>query len=110
MHEPLVTENKRVVCASSFLLVLGLCDRCPPPPHPANPTPARLLARAFTALPDHVAFCWKQDRITDHRANVSRHGWEAMMRGELLDTFLDALRQRSRTEQLKLAGLGDAPN
>ncbi|CAM9874137.1 unnamed protein product [Laminaria digitata] len=51
-----------------------------------------------------------QDRITDHRANVSRHGWEAMMRGELLDTFLDALRQRSRTERLKLAGLGDPPN
>eukprot|EP00904_Undaria_pinnatifida_P012233 jgi/Undpi1/813/HiC_scaffold_10.g04277.m1 len=50
-----------------------------------------------------------QDRITDHRANVSRHGWEAMMRGELLDTFLDALRQRSRTEQLKAAGRGDPP-
>ncbi|CAM9560476.1 unnamed protein product [Ascophyllum nodosum] len=46
-----------------------------------------------------------QDRITDHRANVSRHGWEAMMRGELLDTFLEALRERDRTEQLKAAGL-----
>lgn len=46
-----------------------------------------------------------QDRITDHRANVSRHGWEAMMRGELLDAFLDALREKSRTEQLNAAGL-----
>lgn len=46
-----------------------------------------------------------QDRITDHRASYSRHGWDAMMRGELLEAFLDALAEKSRSEQLKAAGL-----
>eukprot|EP00752_Nemacystus_decipiens_P007340 g6566.t1 len=46
-----------------------------------------------------------QDRITDHRASYSRHGWDAMMRGELLEAFLEALAEKSRSEQLKAAGL-----
>ncbi|CAN0098934.1 unnamed protein product [Ectocarpus sp. 4 AP-2014] len=46
-----------------------------------------------------------QDRITDHRANYSRHGWEAMMRGEMLGDFLEAMRDKTQSEQLKAAGL-----
>ncbi|CAM9300797.1 unnamed protein product [Scytosiphon promiscuus] len=46
-----------------------------------------------------------QDRITDHRANYSRHGWESMLRGELLEDFQDALIEKSRLEKLKAAGL-----
>ncbi|CAN0248214.1 unnamed protein product, partial [Hapterophycus canaliculatus] len=46
-----------------------------------------------------------QDRITDHRANYSRHGWESMLRGELLEDFQDALIEKSRLEKLKSAGL-----
>ncbi|CAB1108212.1 unnamed protein product [Ectocarpus sp. CCAP 1310/34] len=46
-----------------------------------------------------------QDRITDHRANYSRHGWEAMMRGEMLGDFVEAMRDKTQSEQLKAAGL-----
>lgn len=47
----------------------------------------------------------RQDRITDHRANYSRHGWESMFRGELLDDFQGALIEKNRLEKLKAAGL-----
>lgn len=52
----------------------------------------------------------RQDRITDHRAGYSRHGWDAMMRGELLEDFLAALAEKDRLEQLKAAGLQTAPS
>eukprot|EP01027_Heterolobosea_sp_BB2_P002093 GEZU01003147.1.p1 GENE.GEZU01003147.1~~GEZU01003147.1.p1 ORF type:complete len:478 (-),score=105.04 GEZU01003147.1:78-1511(-) len=41
-----------------------------------------------------------QERITDHRVNLTLHGMEKMMEGELLDEFIEALQLDAQTEQL----------
>ncbi|KAF0852974.1 mitochondrial peptide chain release factor 1 (Rf1) [Andalucia godoyi] len=41
-----------------------------------------------------------QDRITDHRIGFSKHGYQFMMDGELLDDFVNALDQKDREERL----------
>lgn len=46
-----------------------------------------------------------QDRITDHRVHVTFHGWVAMMKGELLDDFQDALKRRDQASNAKAAGM-----
>lgn len=43
---------------------------------------------------------YPQSRITDHRINLTLHGIEQMLRGELLDGFLTKLRQTSAQENL----------
>ena len=41
-----------------------------------------------------------QNRVTDHRANVSKFDMDAMMRGELLDELMDALEAQEQEEAL----------
>nr|AMK98478.1 mitochondrial peptide chain release factor 1 [Vischeria sp. CAUP Q 202] len=49
-----------------------------------------------------------QDRITDHRVSLSKHGMERMLNGELLEDFSAALRGKEETEKLQqlLEGTG----
>lgn len=41
-----------------------------------------------------------QGRVTDHRIAVTEHGIDAIMNGENLDTFFEALRLQHQTELL----------
>lgn len=41
-----------------------------------------------------------QGRVTDHRIGVTEHGIDAIMNGENLDTFFDALRLQNQAELL----------
>lgn len=41
-----------------------------------------------------------QGRVTDHRIGVTEHGIDAVMNGENLDTFFDALRLQNQAELL----------
>jgi len=42
-----------------------------------------------------------QDRITDHRIGLSKHGVSGMLRGEMLDEFWGALKDAEQTAQLE---------
>ena len=42
-----------------------------------------------------------QDRITDHRVGVSKHGMPNMLRGDLLEDFWDALKAAEQTAALE---------
>ena len=42
-----------------------------------------------------------QDRVTDHRISLSKHGIDRMMEGELLEEFTDALRAADEAERLQ---------
>ena len=42
-----------------------------------------------------------QKRVTDHRVALSRYDMDAMLRGELLDDFLDALDSAAREQAVK---------
>lgn len=44
---------------------------------------------------------YNQARITDHRVNLSKYGMEAMMEGEFLEEFIEALKIHNRIELLK---------
>jgi peptide chain release factor 1 len=46
-----------------------------------------------------------QGRVTDHRVGVTEHGIEAVMSGQRLQHFIDALEMHHRT--LLLAKLGE---
>lgn len=57
-------------------------------------------------------FNFTQNRITDHRVNVSKFDMAAMMRGELLDDLIDALASAEEEEGLRAAlaeGDSEAP-
>mmetsp|Transcript_18939 Transcript_18939/g.31061 ORF Transcript_18939/g.31061 Transcript_18939/m.31061 type:complete len:428 (-) Transcript_18939:109-1392(-) len=43
---------------------------------------------------------FQQGRITDHRVNVTKHGIDRMLAGELLDDFIDALALKEEAEKL----------
>lgn len=42
-----------------------------------------------------------QDRVTDHRISLSKHGMDRMMDGELLEEFTDALAAADEAERLQ---------
>lgn len=44
---------------------------------------------------------YAQDRVTDHRVSLSKHGVERMMDGEMLDEFAEALRAAEEKERLQ---------
>ena len=44
---------------------------------------------------------YAQDRITDHRVGLSKHGMTAMLRGELLDEFWEALKNAEQSAALE---------
>jgi peptide chain release factor 1 len=49
-------------------------------------------------------------RVTDHRVGVTEHALEAVLAGERLDGFVDALRRKWQAESLATLGAGgDAP-
>jgi peptide chain release factor 1 len=41
-----------------------------------------------------------QSRITDHRTNLNKFDMDSMLRGELLDEFIDAMRLQERAEAM----------
>ena len=41
-----------------------------------------------------------QDRITDHRVGLSRHGMDSMLAGEFLDSFSEALEEQMNQEAI----------
>ena len=45
-----------------------------------------------------------QGRITDHRISQTEHGMPAMMDGQLLDTFIDALAIQRQNDLLATLG------
>lgn len=45
-----------------------------------------------------------QGRITDHRVSLTEHGMSAMMDGQLLDTFIDALAIQRQNDLLATLG------
>jgi peptide chain release factor 1 len=47
-------------------------------------------------------------RVTDHRVGVTEHGMEAVMGGERLDAFVDALRLQHQADLLAALGTGGA--
>jgi len=49
---------------------------------------------------------YPQNRVTDHRVNISSFNLPAVMDGEL-DQFIDELSQRDETERLSSIGEGD---
>lgn len=44
---------------------------------------------------------FNQSRVTDHRVNLTKHDVDAMMRGEVLDEFIDALAMADQLRQLE---------
>lgn len=42
-----------------------------------------------------------QDRITDHRIGLTLHNLDLMMEGELLEEFIQPLKQKDRLEQIE---------
>lgn len=44
---------------------------------------------------------YAQDRVTDHRVSLSKHGVERMMDGEMLGEFSEALRAADEGERLQ---------
>ena len=62
-----------------------------------------------SARSDRVrTYNFTQNRITDHRVGLSKHNVDAMMKGECLDEFIDALEDASKEEQLKALVSEDA--
>ena len=45
-----------------------------------------------------------QGRVTDHRVGVTEHGIEAVLSGERLFVFIDALRQQHQADLLESIG------
>jgi len=45
---------------------------------------------------------YQQQRVTDHRCNISKHSIDRMLSGQLLDNFHDDLSQKIRMEHLAL--------
>jgi len=41
-----------------------------------------------------------QGRVTDHRVGVTEHGMEAVLHGEKLDSFIEALRLQHQADLL----------
>ncbi len=79
---------------------------------------ARIMAEQASARKSQVGsgdrserirtYNFAQDRVTDHRISLSKHGIDRMMEGEMLGEFSDALRSAEEAEQLRQLLEGEA--
>jgi peptide chain release factor 1 len=61
----------------------------------------RMVQIGTSARSDRVrTYNFMQNRVTDHRVNISKHDIDAVMRGECLDEFVDALEAQEKEEAL----------
>jgi peptide chain release factor 1 len=51
---------------------------------------------------------FSQNRVTDHRVNLTKHDMASFMRGSDLDEFIDALHNRDQEEELAFLNSGNA--
>ena len=45
---------------------------------------------------------WPQQRVTDHRLGLQKHGIQAMLSGEMIDEFINKCKEKERVQQIQM--------